>query len=324
MSELQDHSPTLTTPIRAGVLGLGREGLFHLESLALHRAFQAVAAAGDETKNVSGIAGCRHVSPEKLLDEALDLAIIATAADERASAAREFLSRGTSVLIEAGLETGSESPLEECLHLARERNLFCAIWQPAHGEPDFLMAKSTIDSGVIGSVRSARFLQHCLVPGGSSFEAGESDPADCPSALQEARRRLAQLLELVPAAVTAIQKTVRTDELQSEVATALTLQIEFDSGATALIDIDLAATATLNTGWHLQTTAGGFARGEQFQRESDGEVYSVPVESFPETGAPHQYSQLAEMLRSSSENQLTFATKSIQRELAIVDLLNCE
>ena len=323
MSDSQDHSPTLKTPIRVGVLGLGREGVFHLESLALHREFEVIAAAGHETKDVSGIAGCRHVSPKELLDESLDQAVIATAADERVSLAHEFLSRGTSVLIEAGLESGNQEALEECLQLARERNLFLAIWQPALGEPEFLTAKSAVDSGSLGAVRSARFLQHCLAPG-SMFEPGASDPADRPSVFHEARRRLAQLLELVPSAVTAIQKTVRTAEPQSGLATAVTLQIEFDSGASALIDIDLAAVVTLSTGWHLQTAGGGFARGELFQRESDGEVYSVPVEAMTETGVPLQYSRLAELLRSSSEKQLAFATKSIQRELAIVGLMNRE
>ena len=299
MSDSQDHSPTLTTPIRVGVLGLGREGLFHLESLALHREFEVIVAAGHESKDVDGIAGCRHVSQEELLNEAIDLAVIANEPDERVSFAREFLSRRASVLIEAGLETGSQEALEECLHLAQERNLFCAIWQQALGEPDFLAAKSAVDSGSVGAVRSARFLQHCLAPGGSLFDPGASDPPARPSVFHEARQRLVQLLELVPSAVTAIQKTVRADELQSGSATAVTMQIEFDSGASALIDIDLAATATLSTGWHLQTTVGGFARGEQFHRESDGEVFSVPVEAMTETGTPHQYSQLAKMLRSS-------------------------
>ena len=318
MSESQDHSPPLTTPIRVGVLGLGREGIFHLESLALHREFEVVAAAGHESKDVDGITGCRHVSPDVLLDEALDLVVIATAADERASAAHEFLSRGTSVLIEAGLETGSQRKLEECLNLARERNLFCAVWHPAFGEPEFLTAKSAVDAGNLAAVRSARFLQHCLTPGFSL------DRAYCSGLLHEARRRLAQLLELVPAAVTSIQKTVRRDDPQKELASAVTLQVEFDSGASALIDIDLSAVVTLSTGWHLQTAGGGFARGELFQRESDGEVYSVPVEAMTETGVPLQYSQLAELLRSSGEKQLAFATKSIQRELAIVELMSRE
>lgn len=318
MSESQDHSPTLTTPIRSGVLGLGREGVFHLESLSLHREFEVVAAAGHESKDVDGIAGCRHVSRESLLDEILDLAVIATAVDERVSAAREFLSRGTSVLIEAGLEAGSQGELEDCLNLAREQSLFCAIWQPSLGEPDFLTAKSAVDTGNLGAVRSARFLQHCLTPDFSLSHA------NYPGALHEARRRLAQLLELIPSAVTAIQKTVRTEETPGELATAVTLQIEFDSGASALIDIDLAAAATLSTGWHLQTAGGGFARGEQFQWESDGEVYSVPVEATAETGAPLQYSRLAELVRSSNEKQLTFSRKSIQRESEIFDLMNRE
>ncbi len=325
MSKSQDHSSTTLAPLRVGVAGLTRAGLFHLESLALHRAFTPVAAAGSESKNVDGIGGCHQVSPEDLLEEPLDLTIIATSAEQRVALAREFLSHGKSVLIEAGMADATRDALEECLRIARERSLFCGIWQPAFGEADFLLAKSAVETGQLGAVRSARFLQHSLAPGPAAAAAGSFSDDDIPCAVDEARRRLAQLLELVPGAVSAIQKNVRMDDGPSiKTATAATLQMEFDSGASALIDIDLFGAVPLSTGWYLQTTAGGFARGNQTHVEADGEVFSIPVETMTEPGPANLYSQLAHVLRSTADEQLTFSENSVRQELAVADLLRHE
>lgn len=329
----------LSPPLRVGVAGLTRQGRFHLESFALHRGFVPVAAAG--SGDADGIAGCRQVTLDRLLEEDVDLAVIATAAEDRTSLAREFLQRRTSVLIEAGIGKSHADSLKVCLQLAREHAAFCGVWQSALGEADFLAAKSVAEKPDQGEVRSVRFLQHSLAPG---IRMAESIPLDGvvrepglleDSASDQARRRLAQLLELVPTPVKRIQQFVRCNDgvlfqtgdagtdgpCQSEHATAVTLDIAFDSGTSALIDIDIAAPVTVQTGWILQRTRGGYAGHRATRVESDGELFSVPVPSTA-SEADSQYSELERVLRDSTEVQIAYSERSIEKELSLIDLLN--
>ena len=306
---------TSVSPLRVGVAGLTREGLFHLESLALRREFTPVAAAGNEPRNVAGLGGCQQLSMAELVEVQLDLAIIATLPEIRIQTAREFLSHGTSVLIEAGIEARERESLEACLQLAIEKELFCGIWQPELSEPDFLAAKSVAASEATGAVRSARLIQHGLASGMSSRESVNSSvqkDLTTRTAISVIRQRLAQLLQLIEEPVSRIHSTVRGSEM-----TASTMLVEFESGATGLIDVDLAATTAIDTGWVLQTRQGGYHAGRQSLKEADGEVYELPVLAKPDD----PYTRLAWLLRSDTSVRLEHSRRTVRDELKVADLM---
>lgn len=313
-------SPSLETPLaplRFGVAGLTRDGIFHIESLALRREFTPVAAAGIERRIADGIGGCRQVSPEELLETELDLAFIATSTSLRAKTAFAFLSRGTNVLIEAGFDVCQRDSLETCLELAAGQGLFCGIWQPELSDPDYLAAKSVSTSAESGAVRSARFIQHGLAPGLHSQAATGKfdDDSATENALVVARRRLSQLQQFVEAPATAIRLAARNND--GEMPTAATIHVEFDNGATGLIDIDIAAATSLHSGWILQATNGGYGNGQQSIVESDGEVYEVPIEIEP----VDPYSELTRVLQSSAAERLEISRQSVEAEIQLATLI---
>jgi len=315
-----ESSPTESrlAPLRVGVAGLTREGVFHLESLALRREFTPVAAAGPEPRNVDGLGGCRQLSMTELFEVELDLAIIATSPETRIETAHEFLSRGTSVLIEAGIEAHERESLEALLQLALKNELFCGFWQPELSEPDFLAAKHVVASATTGAVRAARFIQHGLAPGMSFQESARpSDQKDMTThtALTVIRQRLAQLLQLVEGPVLRIHSTVRGSDITP--AAAFTIFVEFESGATGLIDVDITATTAIDTGWVLQTRHGGYHAGRQSLNEPDGEVYELPVVAEP----ADNYSRLAWLLRSDTSVRLDHSRRTVGEELNVADLM---
>jgi predicted dehydrogenase len=294
-----------------------REGLFHLESLALRREFTPVAAAGPEPRDVDGLGGCRQLSMAELFEVDLDLAIIATSPETRIETAHEFLSRGTSVLIEAGIEAHERESLEACLQLALKKELFCGFWQPELSEPDFLAAKH-VASETTGAVRSARFIQHGLAARMNSRESekfsGREDEA-AHITLTVIRQRLAQLLQLVEESVVQIHSTIRGDDTTR--ASGSTILVEFESAATGLIDVDRAATTAIDTGWVLQMRQGGYHAGRQSLIEADGEVYELPVVAKPDD----PYSRLAWLLRSDASARLDHSRHTVRDELKVADLM---
>jgi len=324
------------TPLKVGVAGLTPTGLFHLESFALRREFTLVAASGTGAVP-SG--QCRLVPLEKLVGMNLDLAVIATAVGERARVAGEFLSVGTNVLIESGFDTSGTPALEECLQSALQKGLFCGLWQPELCEPDYLAAKSVIDADESDGVRSVRLLQHNLTTGFYPRDAaGNSEQFPSRTgALAVARRRVTQLLNLCESPVLSARIETRHDTgsltpirngggsgsqaetVERQVETAVTLQVQFASGATALIDVDTVSSSTINTGWILQTRSRGYHGGRQSQLENDGEVYSVPCE-WPEADS---YTRLVEILNSSASARGRDSEMSVRSEVKTARLLDC-
>jgi len=323
---------SVSAPLRVGLAGLTRTGLFHLESFALRREFALVAVAGTET---TGSGNCHMVPLEELVGMDLDLAVIATPVEMRACVAGEFLSAGTSVLIESGFDTSGTQALEEGLRLALTKGLFCGLWQPELCEPDYLAANSVTAGGVSGEVRSARLLQHNLTAGPDVRELpGSSDERrQATGALAVARRRVTQLLNLCEGPVSSARIEVRHDAgplsairsdggsaetSESPVETAVTLYVQFASGATALIDVDVVSSSSVNTGWILQTLSGGYHDGHRSQLEMDGEVYAVPCES----SDADAYTRLAEILNSSASVRRQESERSGQSEVKTARLLD--
>jgi predicted dehydrogenase len=313
------RSETPLAPLRVGVVGLTPEGLFHLESLALRREFSPVFAEGTEGANVDGIGGCRQLELDELLQVELDLAIIATSSELRIQTSREFLSRGRNVVVEAGIHADEQQFVEECLLIACERNLLFGIWQPELSEPDFLAAKTVAESEDSGEIHSARFLQHCLAQqriSQDSVSTAGRDNRTGHNAITVTRQRLTQLMQLVDEPVLKIHSTIRGNDVAS--ATASTVLVEFESGATGLIDVDVAATTVMDTGWLLQTTHGGYHNGRQSRIEADGEVYDVPVEVEPRDN----YLDLARLLRSDTSVCLEYSRRTVNLELSVARLMD--
>ncbi|MFP6765174.1 MAG: hypothetical protein VB858_16210 [Planctomycetaceae bacterium] len=335
----QEQHRSVSAPLRVAAAGLTRAGLFHLESFALRREFSLVAVAGTDAVNVDG---CRQVPLSELVSMELDLAVIATAVPMRSRVACEFLSAGTNVLIESGFEIDETGALENCLKVAQAKGLYCGLWQPELYEQDYRAAKSVVDAGDCGAVRSVRLLQHNLTAGLRSREPVARSVVDMPvtGARAVVRRRVSQLLNLCAGPVSSAWIEARhaagtlsgnqvdddaadpAAESGSPHATAVTVHVQFVSGATALIDVDVASSSSINTGWILQTISGGYHNGHQSQVESDGEVYLVPCES----AEADAYAWLAEILNSSPSERVQESEKSVQSEVRtarLLDIVRC-
>ena len=154
------------TPVRAGIVGLGRSGWsIHARAMeAMPEKFQ-VAAVTDvdpqRREEAKHHFGCRtHESFESLIaDEELDLVVVASPSQLHGGQSIAAMQAGHDVLCEKPFALSSEEA-DRVIEVSKRTGRMIAPFQNRRYEATFQQVKSVIDSGILGRIVMARIAAH--------------------------------------------------------------------------------------------------------------------------------------------------------------------
>jgi predicted dehydrogenase len=290
-----------STPLRIATIGLSPDAVFHLESAAIRDELIPVAAARIDDAEVSRepVPGCSVCSIDELVERSdVDAVFVCGSVESRIDHAVKLLQAGKHVVVEPSSFLRPEE-IQRLISEAEASQKHCQVWRPCNADPDFRHAAKVVSSGEAGPVRSLRFIQHdmaaALLPCVISFQANSEVSRDrlTSSTLRDlAAHRIAQALTLISSPFKNLMASIRCDSLvlgeresvrqvTPEGDTSFHAIIDFENGATAIIDIGLACPAPYSTGWIVQGNQGGYHSGRQYITVDDGEIYDVAAEIEP-------------------------------------------
>ena len=328
-----DDSPCDTSPLRIATVGLSGAAVFHLEAAAIRDGLEPVAAAstGEPNEPNEPVPGCPVCNLDELIERSdIDVVFVCGPVESRIDTAVKLLQNSQHVVVES---SAALTP-EQIQRLIRESSFaarYCSVWRPRHFEPDFRRAVQVVASGEAGPVRTVRFLQHqmaaAMLP-----DAGSSSSRDqiTHSTLRDILgHRLAQALTLINEPIKSVTASFDRDpvffgttdsaiEKTPAGDTSFHTMIEFESGASVLLDIALSSVAPVSTGWIVQGTRGGYHAARQHITVEDGEIYDVAVEIPP----LDPYQQLREQLRHWPDHAaIEQCQTQLHRESAVAGVL---
>jgi predicted dehydrogenase len=319
------------------VIGNGRSARLYRECLALDSRFE-VALLSDELPLETDLSSLAGVF---LLD----------VPERRFASIQHCLARGCRVVTESPVADSSTVKDEAALHAqAIEGASRGFVLRRGVDAPDFRRAWRVVTDGEAGGVRHVEFTLNQTAAFFLPEDPDAPDLGDAPPPVELktgvlaafAPDLLAQTLTLVPKSVVWLFATrsfrrpefgpvespsglsrlaARPDDIDS----GFRVWLEFESGETAQLTVDLASHADVATGWTLQTTRGGYRNSRKVLTETDGEIYDVPVES----GADRLFDAAVAFLAGEAvgrESSLLCdgleRLFSLQTELRVLKLLN--
>lgn len=298
------------SPLRVGLIGLGRPGLYLLERFATGGPFRVVAAFADPV--VSGVVspfGVRLVNHPGELLTAADVDVVWFAEHD---AFRNAFTP-TDVLCEkhAIVETPlalSSAIADRAFKESAYRNRLLLVRHPRRSDPDFRQALALAQNRTHGAIRSAKFVSwsYGLPPRGATRGHGPLPPdaSNDPqiTKLRFAAHALDQLVTLVSDRPIRVLATGDQNALGFPSLLAgysIAIHITFEAGCQAEIDIRLDSPTQFQSGWLLTAERGGYSKGRQFSLTDDGEIFDSPVPTAPDSDEDaDQLEWLAQQIRS--------------------------
>lgn len=314
------------SPLRVGMIGLGRPGLYLMERFATGGPFRVVAAFADPV--VSGLVspfGARLVNHPRELLTAADVDVVWFAEHD---AFRNAFTP-TDVLCEKNAIV--ETPLALCSAIAdqafkesAQRNRLLLVRHPRRSDPDFRQALAVAQNRTHGAIRSAKFVSwsYGLPPRGATRGHGPLPP-DASNDSQITKLRLTahaldQLVTLVSDRPIRVFATSDQSAPGLLAGYSLTLHLTFETGCQAEIDIRLDSPTQFQSGWLLTTERGGYSKGRQFTLTDDGEIFDSPVTAAPDGDADaDQFEWLAQQIRSGVRSHVEEAR--VRTAVAVLD-----
>lgn len=326
--------PVATLPV--AVVGSGRSSRFYQECLALDSRFDVASSADGlpVDADLSSLAGV----------------FLFDASEKRIASIRQCLSAGCRVITESPIaESGSTNDDLFPLVAADKDSSKVCILRRGLEDPDFRRACQVVADGEAGQVLHVEFVLNQMAALFLPEDPDAPDLCDQP-ALAELESGalsafgpdlLAQLQAMIPQPVVRLFATLsfrrpefgpvdsppgqsRLAARPSEVDSGFRVWLEFETGETAQLSVDLASHADVATGWTLQTTRGGYRNSRQVLTEADGEIYDVPVEP----GSGSLLDAVAEFLTSQSgggssqrANEVPLSLFSVETEMRVLQLL---
>jgi len=292
-SESRTPAETTKTPVTlpVAIVGSGRSSRFYWECLTLDPRFE-VALQSDE------------LPPDTHL-KSLAAVFLFDAPSSRIASMRKCLTSGCCVVTESPIGAS-----EELASLVGSDGQSSSVFMLRRGfdAPDFRRAWEVVSDGEAGEVRHVEFT---LQQTAAFFLPEDPDapdlgdwplPVELESGVLAAFGRdvLAQMLTLIPQPVARLFATLsfrrpefgpvecpsgqsRLAARPANVDSGFRVWLEFATGETAQLTVDLASHADVATGWTLQTSRGGYRNSRKVLTEADGEIYDVPVDAPAET-----------------------------------------
>lgn len=256
-------------PLHIAIVGSGRAARHHFERLSLRDDCRVAVLRSALLESPFNERDC-----EAFFHEARDLEVvwICTPLAQRAALARAALAAGKHVVVDPPLSlTSSEAEL--VFEVAERAGRLVAVAPLRRGDGDFRTALALARSGKLGALNSARLIARQFVP------PLASEPRDS-VLLNFGSPVLDQLLQLVPGKVERLLAQLSRPQADKP-DDGFCVLLQFESGASAHVEVSLNSLAPLNTGWILNGSQGGFAQGIHYRASEDGELIDVPLPPLP-------------------------------------------
>ena len=340
-------------PVRLGVAGLGRSGMFHVERIGLRDDCQVVAAYDDcpAARNRAKLpAGVCHASwSEFLRNDQIELVLLAAPPAVHAELAIAALAAGKHVLI--------ETPM--CLNLAEADALIAASARTGRSvsvahlrrwDDDFRTAQAILAAGELGPVREIKLINWQYNPRRNNghangaqasigqLAAGRAGPNSDQTfdrASDDWRDAAAtgggvlwefgihyfdQLLQLAGSAVESVYArfTPAIPALPGE--DMFLAIIAFSGGSVAHVEVSRTAPVPLSTGWMIAGASGSYAGFTQYSPNPDGEVVDLPLSAHSQavtSQADEFYAQLVRHIRFGEPNPV--AAEQARGPIALIE-----
>ncbi len=281
------------SPLRVGLIGLGRPGLHLIERFAAGGSFRVVASFADPiVAEIVSPFGVRLVNHPRELLAAADVDVVWFAehdAFRNAFTPTEVLCEKHAI-VETPLALSSSSA-DGAFKEAAQHHRLLLVRHPRRSDPDFQQALAVAQDPTHGAIRSAKFVSwsYGLPPRGATRGHGPlpSDASSDPqiTKLRFASHALDQLMTLVndrPIRVLATGDQHAPGFPELIKGHSLTIHLTFETGCQAEIDIRLDSPTQFQSGWLLTAERGGYAKGRQFTLTDDGEIFDSPVTAAPD------------------------------------------
>lgn len=258
---------------RVGVVGVGRVGSHFVDRLFLRNDVSLAGVwSGDPTRTASLPRGVKRFESRDALIDAVDVAVLCDGAAVPESAAE---------VVRAGKCVALEFPVDWA---AREANAIGELAKSSRGKivllstgvdsSDFLAAKAAIARPEFGTLRHVGWTLWSPPP--LPRTAGVSLAADEFS-------RVAAVLWLVGCRALDVYCRMEVPPRVPSVedghmhGSELFLQVRFEGGVTARLDVNRRTCLSERSGWVASGSGGAYRNGRFLQVAADGEIFDVPA-----------------------------------------------
>lgn len=301
------------SPLRVGLIGLGRPSLHLIERFTTGGPFRVVAVSANSTvAELVSPFGVRFVNHPQELLAAPDVDVVWFAEHDgfrNPFTAAESL-REKHTIVEAPLTLSTEIA-DRAFQEVESRNRLLLVHHSRRSDPDFQQALAVAQD--YGAIRAAKFVSwsYGLPPRDAARTHGPLPP-DASSDAQITKLRLTadaldQLMALVsdpPVRVFATSDPNAPGFPSLLAGYSLALRITFEQGCQADIDVRLDSPTPFQSGWLLTAERGGYAKGRRFTLTEDGEVFDSPTAVAADSDEDaDQFEWLAQQIRSGVRNR---------------------
>lgn len=316
------------SPLRVGLIGLGRSGLHLIERFAAGGPFRIVAAFDDCTT-------VEAVSPFKVR-LATDLQEMLATPDvdvvwmtESCGPRNDFSLPDVLATKHAILETPlgvTPADLDRAFQVAHQHGRQFLVRHSRRCDAEFLQALSVAHDQSLGPIRAAKLVYwtYGLPPRGATRGSGPLSPDYLADAQVTKVRFVAHALDqLVPLFGRRPLRVFATGDSTADGfpdlldGFSLTLRILFEHGSQAEIDIRLDSPTQFQSGWMLTAERGGYSKGRRFTLTDEGEIFDSPVPLNVDDQAPDQFEWLAQQIRSGEREPVEEAR--VRTVVALLD-----
>lgn len=303
-------------PLRVGLFGLGRPGLHLIERFAVSGPFRVVATFADPiVADIVSPFGVRLANSPQELVAAADVDVIWFAEHDafRNHFTPADVLREKHVIVETPLALTS-SAANHAFKAAADHNRLLLVRHPRRSDPDFRQALAVAQDRNHGTIRAAKFVSwsYGLPPRGAARGHGPLPPdaSGDPqiTKLRFAAHALDQLTTLIgdrPLRVFATGDRNAAGPPSLLAGYSIAIHITFKTGCQAELDIRVDSPTQFQSGWLLTTEQTGYAKGRQFTRTEEGEIFDSPVTAVSDDdGDDDQLELLAQQIRSGLQNRV--------------------
>ena len=301
MSRLIDFAP-----VRLGVAGLGRAGMFHIERIGLRDDCRVVAAYDDcpaARNRAAHQAFVNHANwNEFLRNDEVELVLIAAPPALHAELSIAALAAGKHVLIETPMCLNVQES-DAIIAAARRTVRSVCVAQTRRWDDDFRTAQATLAAGALGAAQAIKLINWQYNPrwcngrphnapgtAGLAIRAEVAPGSDIP--VDNWRNAAAtgggvlwefgihyfdQLLLLAGRAVESVYARLAPASSACCGEDTFLAIIGFSGGLTAHVEVSRTAPAPLSTGWMIAGLCGSYAGFTQYLPTPDGEVADLPA-----------------------------------------------
>ena len=301
------------SPLRVGLLGLGRSGLHLLECFATGGPLRVVAAfANPSVAELLSPFGVRLVADPQELCAATDVDVLWIAEHDalRSDLSLPELLSAKHVILETPIGV-TPAVLDQAFNVALERGRQLLVRHPRRTDPEFLHALSVTQDQSIGQIRSAKLTSwtYAIPPQGAVRGTGPLQPDGLDDTqitktrfVAHAMDQLVSLIDDRPVRVFAIGEPDASGHFNLLARFSLSMHILFERGCQAEIDIRLDSPTQFQSGWMLTAQRGGYAKGRRFTLTDEGEIFDAPVSLGDDDKPTDEFVGLAQQIRSAERN----------------------